>query len=167
MELIGEDFPESNCVLLRCGHSGPMCILPDVVVVFVTHPSVQCVLYILTILSCKNQCVTLNTLEKEKNPQLYAGYLQEHLACPARCACLWLFHSSPSGSHFYCPLSGLVTGIGWGVSSLNAFTILCGTEVSAHLKSLWNAVLWSLHLKSEGISEMLTVIFESTRNAHE
>lgn len=121
----------------------------------------------LVLISGTNQCVTLNSFEKQKNPRLCAGYLQEHLACPARCACLWLFHSFPSGSHFYCPLSGLATGMGWGVSSLNAFTVLCGTKMTPHLKSLWNAALWSPHLKSEVISEMLTVILESTRNAHE
>lgn len=120
-----------------------------------------------TFLSGKNQCVTLNSLDKQKNPQLHAGYLYEHLICPAKCAFLWLFHSFFSASYFYCLLSGLATGVGWGVSSLNPFTILCGTQIISYLRSLQNAVLWSPHLKSEGISAMLTINFKSTRNAHE
>lgn len=56
--------------------------------------------------------------------------------------------------------------MGWGISSLNAFTILRETEIISYLRSLQNAVLWSPRLKSEGISEMLTIIFKSARNAH-
>lgn len=112
-------------------------------------------------------CNSFNSLDKQKNPQLCAGYLHKRRVCPARCAFLWLFHSFSSVPHFYCPLSGLATGMGWGVSSLNAFTILCEIEIISYLRSLQNAVLWSPRLKSEGISETPTILFESTQKAHE
>lgn len=47
MEVIGEDFPEANCVPLKSGRSDPICILADVVVVFLTHLLVQFMLFIL------------------------------------------------------------------------------------------------------------------------
>lgn len=46
-EVIGEDFPEANCVLLKSGRSDPMCILGHGVVLFVTYVSVQFMFFIL------------------------------------------------------------------------------------------------------------------------
>lgn len=55
MEVIGEDFPEANCVPLKSGRSDPICILADVVVVFLTHLLVQFMLFILFYQVCNSQ----------------------------------------------------------------------------------------------------------------
>ena len=58
VEIIGEDFPEANCVLLKSGHSDPICVRASVVVLFIKRLSVQLMLFRL-FLSCKKQCLTL------------------------------------------------------------------------------------------------------------